>query len=68
MTMDNLVNTDELTSAQRARLYAATLLLIKILEDPQSDSTLPVPVSTLESAEENTPLVSSPSTQPPTEL
>jgi hypothetical protein len=68
MTMDNPVKTDELTPSQRARLYAAALLLIKILEDPQSDSTLPVPVSTLESAEENIPRVSSPSTQPPTEL
>ena len=65
---DNPIKRGELTPAQRARLYAAALLLIKILEDPQSDSTLPVPVSTLESAEENIPLVASPSTQTPTEL
>lgn len=68
MTMDNPIKTDELTPAQRARLYAAALLLIKILEEPQSDSTLPLPVSTLESAEENRPIVSSPSAQTPTEL
>ncbi|MBI5033041.1 MAG: hypothetical protein HZB51_21170 [Chloroflexi bacterium] len=68
MTVDNPIKTDELTPAQRARLYAATLLLIKILEDPQADSTLPLSVSTLESAEENNPHVSSASTQTPTEL
>lgn len=64
--MDHPVKTAELTPAQRARLYAAALLLIKTIEDPQSDSTLPATVSALETAEENIPRVSSPPTPTPT--
>ena len=53
MHAENPINTKELTPAQRARLYAAALLLIKILEDPNSNSSLPLSVSTLESADED---------------